>query len=155
MNSIRFDDIDKLNSLVSDEYGPWGKQCLISQEGISAFGQLTEDMQWIHVDAKRAETDSPFGTTIAHGFFVLSFITALCRSDGYNIVGHSSALNYGIEHLRFIKPVLAGSQIHCRTRIDKVTEKKGGTMIDLGVAVHIVGDDDPCLVLSWKLFYRS
>jgi len=154
MNAIRFDDFDTLNSLISDEYGPWSTERAIIQEDISAFGKLTDDMQWIHVDTERAKDNSPFGTTIAHGFFILSFLTSMCRSDNYNIVGHSSALNYGIEGLRFLKPVPAGSQIHCRTRIENVTQKTAGTMIDLGVAVHIVGDNAPCLVLSWKLFYR-
>ena len=143
-----------LNSLVGDEYGPWSKQRLISQESISAFGELTEDMQWIHMDTERAKEESPFGTTIAHGFLILSYVTKLFKSGGNSIVGYSSALNYGIERLRFIKPVLAGSYIYCRTRIEKISIRDGGTMIDFGIAVHIVDDDKPCLVFSWKLFYR-
>ncbi|OCC25608.1 dehydratase [Croceicoccus estronivorus] len=154
MNTIRFDDIATLEALVSDEYGPWSKERLVTQDDITAFGELTDDMQWIHVDPERAAVESPLGCTIAHGFLVLSFLSALRKSDGIAIVGHGNALNYGIDRLRFVRPVPVGSRIHCRTRIENVLVKDGATMIDFGVAVHVVGQDKPCLVFSWKLLYR-
>lgn len=155
MTTIRFDDIDALTARVSDDYGPWSDEWPITQEHVTAFGQLTGDMQWIHVDPERAADESPFGGTIAHGFYVLSLLANLRKSDGLEIIGYGSGLNYGIDRLRFIRPVPVGSRIHCRTRIEAVAETKGGTMIDFGVAVHIVGAEEPCLLFAWKLLYRA
>ncbi|MFA5964602.1 MAG: MaoC/PaaZ C-terminal domain-containing protein [Sphingomonas sp.] len=154
MTIVQFDDIAALQALGSGSYGPWSAEREISQQDITAFGALTGDMQWIHVDPERAANESPFGTTIAHGFLLLSLIATLRKTDGLEITGHGSALNYGIDQLRFVRPVPAGSRIHCRSRIENVGERGGGTMIDLGVAVHIVGDDKPCLLFAWKLLYR-
>lgn len=153
MTEVRFDDIPALQARVSEEYGPWSNAWQITQEDVNAFGRVTGDMQWIHVDPERAK-NSPMGGTIAHGFFVLSLLANLRKSDGLEIVGHGSGINYGIDRLRFTGPVPVGSRIHCRTRIEGATAKNGGTMLDLGVAVHVVGEDRPCLVFAWKLFYR-
>lgn len=152
ITAIRFDDLATLRARISEDYGPWSEEREITQNDVTAFGELTDDMQWIHVDPERAK-DSPMGGTIAHGFFVLSLLAKLRKSDGIDIVGHRSALNYGIDRLRFTGPVPVGSRIHCRTRIEGVAEKNGGTMIDFGVAVHVVGEDRPCLIFAWKLLY--
>lgn len=152
MTAIQFDDLPALQARISEEYGPWSEEWLITQENVNAFGRITGDMQWIHVDPDRAK-NSPMGGTIAHGFFVLSLLANLRKSDGLEITGHSSGINYGIDRLRFTGPVPVGSRIHCRTRIEGVAAKNGGTMLDLGVAVHLAGEDRPCLILAWKLLY--
>lgn len=154
MTTVQFDDIAALQALASESYGPWSAEREITQHDINAFGELTGDIQWSHVDPERAAAESPFGTTIAHGFLLLSLIATLRKTDGLEIAGHGTALNYGIDQLRFVKPVPAGSRIHCRSRIENAKERGGGTMIDLGVAVHIVGDEKPCLLFAWKLLYR-
>lgn len=154
MTEIRFDDIAGLEALVSADYGPWSEPRTVTQADIAAFGELTGDRQWIHVDVARARAESPFGSTIAHGFLILSLVSDMRKSEGFRIVGHGNALNYGIDGLRFIRPVPVDSAVHCRTRLQGVEAKDGGTMIELGLAVHVVGQDVPCLVLRWKLFYR-
>mgnify|MGYP001378718853 CR=1 FL=1 len=152
MTAVRFDDIPALQARISEDYGPWSEEWLITQEDVDTFGRVTGDMQWIHVDPERAK-NTPMGGTIAHGFFVLSLLANLRKSDGLEITGQGSGLNYGIDRLRFTGPVPVSSRIHCRTRIEGVTAKSGGTMLDLGVAVHVVGEEKPCLLLAWKLLY--
>ena len=154
MNEIRFDDIAGIKALVSEEFGPWSAPLSVTQELITGFAELTGDRQWIHVGVERAKSESPFGSTIAHGFLILSLIAELRKTEGYRIVGYGDALNYGIDRLRFIKPAPVNSSIHCRSRFEGVEEKNGGTMIELGIAIHVVGDDVPCIAFSWKLFYR-
>lgn len=154
MMQMRFDDVPGLTSLISGDYGEWSAERTVTQSDIDAFGELTGDLQWIHVDVTRARKESPFGSTIAHGFLILSLVAEMRKAGGLTITGHGNALNYGIDGLRFISPVPVGSSIHCRTRIEGVEEKGSGTIVDFGIAIHIVGQDRPSLVFRWKLFYR-
>ena len=72
MEEIRFDDIEALQKHVSEEFGEWSEPVEITQEMVNDFADVTGDHQWIHVDVERCASESPFGTTIAHGFLVLS-----------------------------------------------------------------------------------
>jgi len=155
MEEIRFDDVSALEQRISDDYGPWSQALDVPQSMIAAFAEMTGDRQWIHVDVDRAVEESPFGTTIAHGFLVLSLSAIIKNSADYAVVGHASALNYGLEKVRFISPVPAGSRIHGRTRIARVTHEKGGTMLTVQVAIHIVGVERPSLCFDWMLLYRG
>jgi acyl dehydratase len=154
MKQIRFDDLATLSSMVSSEYGPWSEPTTVSQEMINQFAELTGDSQWIHVDVDRARREGPFGEAIAHGFLVLSLATMIKNSTDYTVVGHGSALNYGLERVRFVSPVPAGSQLQGRTRIAGAEASKGGVMLTIGVAIHVVGQDRPAVSFDWKLLYR-
>jgi acyl dehydratase len=86
----------------------------ITQERINLFAEATEDRQWIHLDRGRAERESPFKTTIAHGFLTLSLIAhfmqqAIQISDGLRM-----AVNYGLNRVRFTSPVRSGARIRAR-----------------------------------------
>ncbi|MBY8823582.1 MaoC family dehydratase [Sphingomonas colocasiae] len=155
MEEILFDDIATLERRISDDYGPWSEALDVPQPMITAFAEMTGDRQWIHVDTDRAVAESPFGTTIAHGFLVLSLSAIIKNSADYAIVGHASALNYGLEKVRFVSPVPSGSRIHGRTRIARVAREKGGTMLTVQVAIHIVGAERPALCFDWMLLYRG
>src|SRR4051794_23848328 len=115
MTQIRFDDLDTLRSLVGEEFGPWSAPVTITQEMINRFADLTGDHQWIHVDVERAKRESPFGTTIAHGFFVLSFVVVLRGRSDREITGFANVINYGSDKLRFVSPVPAGASVHGRS----------------------------------------
>ena len=93
MESIRFDDIDKLRSKISDNFGGWGPEVEVTQDMIDKFAALTGDHQWIHVDVERAKRESPFGQTIAHGFLTLSLIPVLRPRSEFQIVGFGNATN--------------------------------------------------------------
>ncbi|MBM7422955.1 MaoC family dehydratase [Spongiibacter marinus] len=155
MQDVRFDDVDTLRAMRSDEFGPWSKPVSIDQRMIDLFAEMTGDHQWIHVDVDRATRDSPFGSTIAHGFLVLGMSTLIKNTTNYQIVGHGNALNYGLENVRFISPVPAGASLHGHTRLREVEHAKGGVMLTVGVAIHEVGKGRPALAFDWKLLYRA
>ncbi len=153
--SVRFDDLQALGALVGAELGPWGEPMVVSQAMIDAFAALSGDRQWIHVDPERAAREGPFGGTVAHGYLVLGLLTALAPR-GEEIVGFSSAINYGLDEVRFVSPVPSGSAVHARRRIAHV-RKKGprGTQITFDNEIRVVGADRPAVVCkSIALFLR-
>ena len=83
----------------------------ISQERVAQFAEATEDRQWIHLDAARASAESPYGTTIAHGFLTLSLISHFTKDVIQIAGGVKLAVNYGLNRVRFPAPVKVGSRI--------------------------------------------
>lgn len=148
MHEVRFDDLEALSSLVSTETGPFGPLMPITQEMIDRFADLTGDRQWIHVDVERCRREGV--STIAHGFLVLSLVTALVQAGDVRIVGHGRVINYGADMLRFTSPVPAGCNLHARRRIAHVRKKGvGGVQITFETEVWVEGADKPAML------YRS
>jgi len=154
MKEIRFDDIEGLQTAVSEDFGNWGPEIEMSQEKIDRFAELTGDRQWIHVDVERARKESPFGGPIAHGFFTLSLLPALHPPTGVRIVGYGNATNYGADGLRFLSPVPAGSKVHAHSRMTGVEARPKGTLVTAETAVHVVGSDRPALVYQGLTMYN-
>jgi acyl dehydratase len=125
---------------------------------IDAFAQLTGDHQWIHVDVERAKRESPFGTTIAHGFLTLSLLPRLstrARGQGeFEIVGHGNVVNYGSDKLRFLSPVPAGARVRAHSRLASVEAAPKGTRVAREVAVHVVGSEKPALLYEMIALYQ-
>lgn len=119
----------------------------VSQEMINAFADCTGDHQWIHVDVERARRESPFGSTIAHGYLTLSLLPAMHASLGVIPTGVQAALNYGADRLRFITPVKAGARIRDRATLIAVERKgPGRTLMTTRHTVEIEGEEKPALV---------
>jgi acyl dehydratase len=155
MQEIRFDDIDTLRGKVSETFGAWGPEVEITQDMINKFAELTGDHQWIHVDVERAKKESPFKTTIAHGFLTLSLVPTLRPASDHKITGYGNATNYGSDKLRFVSPVPAGAKVHARTRLVAVEPKPKGTQVTSELAVHVVGSDDrPALTYTMLVLYH-
>lgn len=154
MQKVAFDDIATLQSLVSDEFGEWGPEIEVTQDMINRFADLTGDHQWIHVDVERAQRESPFKRTIAHGFLTLSLVPVLRPKSAYQIVGYGNATNYGADKLRFISPVPAGSKLQARSRLVAVEAKPKGTQVTSELAVHVVGSDRPALLYTMLVLYH-
>ena len=133
---------DELQAKVGTDIGV-GEWLEISQERIDAFADATNDHQWIHVDAARA-ADGPFGTTIAHGFLTLSLLVDLAPS--LDVPGARMGINYGLDRVRFISPVPAGSRIRARSMLVSVDEIPGGLHIKSEVTVEVEGGDKPAMV---------
>jgi acyl dehydratase len=153
MTEIRFDDIPSLEAQVAQgEFGPWGPEVSVDQALIDAFAELTGDRQWIHVDQARATAESPFGTTIAHGFLLLSLLPTLAVQS-VQIVGHASAANYGASRLRFIAPVPSGSHIHARGKLGAVEVKPTGTLITSDVEITVVDAAKPAVLYGLQVLY--
>lgn len=120
----------------------------VSQERIDAFAGATEDHQWIHVDRRRAAEESPYGTTVAHGFLTLSLLPHLMR-QAVEIQGMRLGINYGLNRVRFTGPVPAGSRVRARFRLAAVEDIDRGVQLTWNVTVEREGETKPVLVAEW------
>jgi acyl dehydratase len=119
----------------------------VDQERINQFAQCTGDHQWIHVDLERARRESPFGTTIAHGYLTLSLLPAMQFSVGTLPDGVKAALNYGTDKVRFISAVKAGARVRDRITLVRAEDKGNGRLLmTTRHTVEIEGEDKPALV---------
>jgi acyl dehydratase len=135
--------IGDLASRVGQEVGV-SEWLEIAQERIDLFAKATEDFQWIHVDKERAK-QSPFGTTIAHGFLTLSLLPKLSDS-AFEISDRKMGVNYGLNKLRFTSPVPAGSRVRARFTLTKLENIEGGVQTSWSVVVEREGGDKPVMV---------
>ena len=124
----------------------------VTQERINQFAEATEDRQWIHIDSERSARESPFKTTIAHGFLTLSLLSVLARS-ALSVGGVRMGINYGLNRVRFVSPVPAGALIRGRFTLATVEEIKGGVQSTWNVTVECEGSDKPCCVAEWLVRY--
>ncbi|WP_372882947.1 MaoC family dehydratase [Psychromonas sp.] len=140
-----------LSSKIGEEVhvGEW---LTVSQERIDLFSEVTEDHQWLHNDLEKAKTDSPFKTTIAHGFLTLSLLPRL--TDSVNpekplYPNVKMTVNYGLNQVRFPYPVKTGSVVRAHSRLIKVTPIKNGLEIEKEISVEIKGTRRPgCVAVS-------
>ena len=154
MIQIRFDDHAALQQRVGEDFSPFGDQLTITQDMIDRFAELTQDRQWIHVDVERARRESPFKTTIAHGFFVLSLLPKLRVRRDFELVGFGNVTNYGSDKLRFISPVPAGSTVHARCRLIGAEAKPKGTLCTEEIEIAVVAAPRPALSYLMLMLYQ-
>lgn len=139
---------DFLNS-VGTVYGP-GEWFKVDQERINKFAEATDDFQFIHVDPERAAKETPFGTTIAHGFLTLSLLAGLVPKIQPKIENVRMGINYGIDKLRFLQPVKVDSEIRASAKILSIDEKRPGQYLTkTEVTIEIKGEDKPALIVEW------
>lgn len=119
---------------------------LIDQNRINAFAECTGDHQWIHVDVERAKREGPFGGTIAHGYLTLSMLAPMQQEIGVIPEDAGQAINFGLDKLRFLTPVLAGSRIRMRVTLLSVEDRgKGRQLLKTQNTFEIEGEDKPAL----------
>jgi len=128
----------------------------VPQSRIDAFADCTEDRQWIHIDVDRAKRESPFGAPIAHGFLTLSLLPI----TSYELLGAlkpTKSVNYGLDKLRFMSPVAAGSRVRNHIRLLTAEPRDDGwTLLRTENTVEIEGQPKPALVaVSLGLFSWS
>jgi acyl dehydratase len=127
----------------------------VTQSRIDAFADATEDHQWIHIDTERGKTDSPFKTTIAHGFLTLSLLPHLA-AQAFKVQGDfKMGINYGLNRLRFVSPVPAGSRIRARFMLHAFEDVPGGAQLTWSVTVEMDGGQKPALVAEWLVRYYN
>jgi acyl dehydratase len=120
----------------------------IDQQRIDAFADVTEDHQWIHVDTDRAKAESPYGATIAHGFLTLSLIPKLSK-DTYRVDNAKMGVNYGLNKVRFLAPVTAGSRIRVRSELAAADMVNDNTVnLTVRHTLEIEGSDKPAAVVE-------
>ncbi len=123
--------------------------CVITQEMIDRFADLTDDHQWIHVD-REAAARSPLGGTIAHGFLVLSLLAKLSSSADIQLEGVKMGMNYGFDKVRMTNPVRSGCRIRGRFVLKDLVERGPGQWLStMTVAVEVEGQAKPALVADW------
>jgi len=144
-------DVSTLRDQVGQEVAVSG-WLEVTQERIDQFADATGDRQWIHVDTARAAAESPFKITIAHGFLTLSLVSALLR-DAVEFTGLRMAINYGMNRLRFVAPVPAGSRVRARFTPASVDDEKGSIQVTWQVTVERERSDKPVLVAEWLVRY--
>lgn len=127
---------------------PWHR---IDQGQIDRFAALTGDTQWIHLDAVRAAA-SPFGATIAHGFLTLSLLTVMMQ-EAFEVEGASTAINYGLNRVRFVTPVRADARIRARFVPIAVASVSGGVQVTWTVTVDLDGAERPAMIAEWIVRY--
>ena len=115
----------------------------VTQDDIERFADATRDHQWIHTDAIRA-SEGPFGSTIAHGFMTLALIPGI--GPALDLPGVSMIINYGLNRVRFISPVPAGSRVRVIREIAGVSAKPNGIQLAEKVTIELEGSDRPACV---------
>jgi acyl dehydratase len=128
---------------------------VVDQARINAFAECTGDRQWIHVDEERAKRESPFGGTIAHGYFTLSLAPRFSY-DMFNFEGFAFGINYGLNRVRFPAPMPVGGKVRMRAKLASVEEIPGGAQITTELTFERDGGEKPvCVAESLSRVYTG
>jgi len=141
--------LDAYQKMVGREVGvsSWH---LVDQNRINVYADVIEDHQFIHVDPERARHETAFGTTVAHGFLTMSLMSIMSYEVMPVIEGATMGVNYGLDKLRFIAPVRAGSRVRGRfTLVEAKLRKPKELQSRTNVTVEIEGEAKPALVADW------
>lgn len=130
----------------------------VTQERIRQFAEATEDRQWIHLDCDRAQRESPYATTIAHGFLTLSLLSHLSEQTLQIQSGVALVVNYGLNRVRFPAPVPAGSRIRARFTLQSLKDVGKAREATFAVLVEVQSpagqsQPKPCCVAEWVIRY--
>lgn len=140
--------LDAYRALVGTEVGvsDWIK---VDQAKIDAFAEVTGDHQFIHVNPELAK-QTPFGTTIAHGYLTLSLCSVFAYQAMPGVEGVRMGVNYGLNKVRFMAPVKSGSNVRGRFTLADVTQRPDGAwQSTVNVSVEIEGEAKPALAAEW------
>lgn len=122
----------------------------VTQEDVNTFADVTRDHQFIHIDAEKA-SQTPFGGTIAHGFFTMSLLSHFAENGcGVSVEGAKMGINYGCDKLRFLQAVRIGARIRGKAELASVVEKQPGQFLfKSNMTVEIEGSETPALIAEW------
>ena len=138
--------LSELQNLIGTEIG-LSNWYVLGQDKIDQFADCTGDHQWIHIDVEKAKQESPFGTTIAHGFLTLSLLAT--AHDELKVYPNDAkqVVNYGLDKVRFMGPVLAGSKVRYRVHLVAIEEKKPGSFVfKTSNVLELESSDKPVLL---------
>jgi len=146
MDRLEISGPESIDGMIGKEVGPteWRE---VTQEMINTFAGLSGDHQWIHVDVERAKTESPFGTTIAHGNLTLALIDGF-RDQLISVTGgFQLGVNYGWNKVRFPAPVPAGSRVRAKAALIDSEDLGNGWINNVTLfTIEIEGNEKPCCV---------
>jgi acyl dehydratase len=143
--------LDELQSLAGGEAVASSSWIRIEQPLIDSFAAVSGDRQWIHVDAERSREESPWKTTIAHGFLTLSLLSRMAAEAVSLQLGQSASINYGLNKVRFPSAVPAGSRVRGHFALAGCGARPGGVEVVWKVTVEAEGQEKPVCVAEWVL----
>ncbi len=152
MSKIIINGFEDLEKYVGKEIGVSDYHA-ITQEQINLFADATLDHQWIHTDVERAKTESPFKSTIAHGFLNLSILPYLWN-ELVEINNSKLTVNYGIEKLRFMQAVTANSEVRCRAKLVSLVNLRGISKAEIFATLEIKDSKKPALETNLIFLYH-
>jgi acyl dehydratase len=145
--------LDELKSLQGETLGTSGWH-EVTQKDIDAFADVTGDHQWIHVDPERAK-ETPFGGTIAHGYYTLSLAPRL-TGEIFDLQGFAMGINYGLDKVRFPAPLPVGSKVRMSARVAELENVAGGAQMVLELTFEREDGDKPvCVAQSLVRVYTG
>ena len=145
--------LEDVRAKVGEEIGvsDWHE---VTQEAIDAFADVTGDHQWIHVDPERAK-DTPFGGTIAHGYYTLS-LAPMFTEQVLALDGFAFAVNYGLNKVRFPAPLPVDSRVRMTARLAKLEDVPGGAQMTLELTFERDGGEKPvCVAETLARFFAA
>lgn len=138
--------VEEIKARIGQNIGT-SKWFTVDQKRIDGFADVTEDHQFIHIDVERAKKETPFGGTIAHGFLTLSLLAPMGYDALPAIANRAMGINYGLDKVRFITPVRAGSRVRAHYKLVDVTQRSPKELLfKYEVTVEIEGQDPPALI---------
>ena len=152
MSKIIVNNFNELEQYVGKELGV-SDYITISQDQINLFADATMDHQWIHVDTERTKTESPYKTTIAHGYLNLSVLPYLWDQI-VEVKNSKLTVNYGIEKLRFNQPVLVDSQVRVRASLRSLIDLRGTSKAEIQVSLEIKDNNKTALDATIVFLYH-
>ena len=148
MKPLVFTNFEEFRKIKGQQL-PIGDWYIITQEMISDFANATLDNQWIHVDEKRAEQESPFKSTVAHGFMSVAMISKLLE-DSFSIKSVKMGLNYGLNKVRFPNPVPVNSQLRMISVVKDIEEmSNNGIKVTFSCTIEMKGQEKPACVAEF------
>lgn len=148
MKPIEFKDFDALKNW-EEKILPTGNWYTITQAMINDFANATLDKQWIHIDEKRASKESPFKSTVAHGFMSVAMISRMLE-ESFTVKSVKMGLNYGLNKVRFPSPVPVNSELRMHAKIMQIEDiANNGIKITFLCTIEIKGQEKPACVAEF------
>jgi len=145
--STEIAELTDLTNYIDKELGV-SNWMTITQEMINSFAHTTDDKQWIHVNPEKAAAHSPYKTTVAHGFLVLSLASKFCY-ETYKIHDVTMAVNYGLDKVRFMNATRVGSLIRATVSLMDFSPFEGGGKYKLKIVFELEGEEKPACVAEF------
>lgn len=153
MEKLVFKNIAEFKNLKGKEL-PISDWVVVTQEMINDFANATLDRQWLHVDIERAKKESPYKTTIAHGFMSVALLSKFL-GDLIVVESVKMGLNYGLNYVRFMNPVPVNSKLRLHSTVKEIEDHKHGIKVTFSCKVEISGQEKPaCIAEFLALFFE-
>jgi acyl dehydratase len=152
MATAVINSLQEFEAYVGREIGV-SEYILVDQKRINLFADATLDHQWIHTDTRRAEIESPFKKTIAHGYLAISLVPHLWNQIA-QINNIKMLINYGIENLKFNQPVIVDSEVRLKVKLAALSNLRGIAKVELDAQLEIKNNPKPAFTATVVLLYH-